>query len=351
METTLNSILKHHPIRSSVTKSNFPVVISQDGNDSKTAEVVRHYCDTVFPLHNIICFRMEYQHDSDIKLRNTKIKKEKRWSSNMMYEHISGHLYFALDKIFSGAVIKQKISNRSVTRKIPNQVIILEEDIMIAPDFFGYFEALAPLLASDDSLLSVSAWNDNGRNGTVKDTTRLLRSDFFPGLGWMMPIRVWDEIKVHWPRRYWDDWLRQPQQRKERKTIRPEVSRSYHFGLSGGASGLLNKRDSLKSIMLNSKLINWSQIDLSYLGASNFHRQYMTNVSMAPLQPSLKNALESVKLEDVRLLYKSSLGFRKLAIELKLLYDEKAGILRSSYNGIVETRPFGENILYLVPFE
>jgi hypothetical protein len=32
----------------------------------------------------------------------------------------------------------------------------------LAPDFFSYFEATAPLLDADDNLLCVSSWNDHG---------------------------------------------------------------------------------------------------------------------------------------------------------------------------------------------
>ena len=33
----------------------------------------------------------------------------------------------------------------------------------LAPDFFTYFEALAPLLDKDDMLMCVSSWNDHGQ--------------------------------------------------------------------------------------------------------------------------------------------------------------------------------------------
>lgn len=33
--------------------------------------------------------------------------------------------------------------------------------------------------------------------------------------------------------RYWDDWIRQPQQRKGRSCIRPEISRTRTFGKIG----------------------------------------------------------------------------------------------------------------------
>ena len=33
----------------------------------------------------------------------------------------------------------------------------------LAPDFFPYFEALAPLLDQDNRLLCISSWNDHGQ--------------------------------------------------------------------------------------------------------------------------------------------------------------------------------------------
>ena len=37
----------------------------------------------------------------------------------------------------------------------------------LAPDFFEYFQALAPILDSDESLLAISSWNDNGKYNQV----------------------------------------------------------------------------------------------------------------------------------------------------------------------------------------
>lgn len=65
---------------------------------------------------------------------------------------------------------------------------------------------------------------------TDQDNTALFRSDFFPGLGWMLPRRVWEELSPNWPDAYWDDWLRDPDRRRGRQFIRPEVCRTYHFG-------------------------------------------------------------------------------------------------------------------------
>ena len=76
--------------------------------------------------------------------------------------------------------------------------------MLLAPDFFSYFEATAPLLDADESLYCVSSWNDHGQDRFVSDPTRLYRSDFFPGLGWMLNRRVWESVRDAWcaaPRR------------------------------------------------------------------------------------------------------------------------------------------------------
>ena len=49
-------------------------------------------------------------------------------------------------------------------------MIIVEDDLEIAPDFFEYFTATLPLLRSDPSLWCVSAWNDNGKAGLINQT-------------------------------------------------------------------------------------------------------------------------------------------------------------------------------------
>jgi len=99
----------------------------------------------------------------------------------------------------------------------------LEEDLKIAPDFFSYFTAVASLLDQDPSLMAASAWNDNGLAGRVQDPAAIYRSDFFPGLGWMLTHRIWDELGPKWPDAFWDDWLREPEQRQGRHFLRPEV--------------------------------------------------------------------------------------------------------------------------------
>ena len=67
-----------------------------------------------------------------------------------------------------------------------------------------------------------------------QDNKAVVRTDFFPGLGWMLPRRVWNEVAEDWPQAYWDDWIREPLRRQGRQFLRPEVCRTYHFGKKVG---------------------------------------------------------------------------------------------------------------------
>jgi alpha-1,3-mannosyl-glycoprotein beta-1,2-N-acetylglucosaminyltransferase len=57
---------------------------------------------------------------------------------------------------------------------------------------------LLTIQLQDPSLWCVSSWNDHGQKPFVSDPTRLLRSDFFPGLGWMLRRDTWNSIKGDW---------------------------------------------------------------------------------------------------------------------------------------------------------
>jgi len=69
-------------------------------------------------------------------------------------------------------------------------VIVLEDDLTPSPDFMEWFVNTAPILERDETLWCVSAWNDNGFRGLVKDPYGVRRTLFFPGLGWLLTRKV-----------------------------------------------------------------------------------------------------------------------------------------------------------------
>lgn len=195
LERTINSVLKYQRAIS----SRFPLFVSQDGSNSNVKNKALSYDE------------LSYMQHLDFESVQTE-----RPGELIAYYKISRHYKWALGQLF----YKHNFS----------RVIILEDDMEIAPDFFDYFEAMATLLDKDKSIMAVSSWNDNGQKQFVHDPYELYRSDFFPGLGWMLARSTWDELSPKWPKAYWDDWLRLKENHKGRQFIRPEVCRTYNFG-------------------------------------------------------------------------------------------------------------------------
>ena len=105
------------------------------------------------------------------------------------------------------------------------RLIIIEDDMLLAPDFFSYFLATGKVMDRDPSLLCVSSWNDHGQvrgrskgaggldksielrdqhprllsqQQFVRDEAAVWRTDFFPGLGWLTSRNVWHTIRGGW---------------------------------------------------------------------------------------------------------------------------------------------------------
>lgn len=81
-----------------------------------------------------------------------------------------------------------------------------------------------------------------------------------------------------------------------------------------------------------------------------FERTYQHLAQTATLATSVQDALIKSKKMHVKLEYVSQSHFAVLARQLHLMSDEKAGVPRTAYKGIVETRPHGtDKLLFLVP--
>ncbi|GLD53098.1 alpha-1,3-mannosyl-glycoprotein 2-beta-N-acetylglucosaminyltransferase [Lates japonicus] len=313
----LDKLLQHRP-----SAELYPVIVSQDCGHAETAEVIRSYGNQVTHLK---------QPDlSDIPVR----PEHKKFQG---YYKISRHYRWALNQVF------KTLSHSSV--------VIVEDDLEVAPDFFEYFRALLPLLKSDPSLWCVSAWNDNGRDGYVDPgkANLLYRTDFFPGLGWMLLREVWEELEPKWPASFWDDWMRQPEQRRNRACIRPEISRTLTFGRQGVSLGQFFDKY-LRYIKLNTEFVPFTKLDLSYLKEETYREFFEKEVYSAPV----------VKYEDVkqgqlkgpgpfRLQYSSKDSFKILAKNLGVMDDLKSGVPRTGYRGVVSFISRGRRIFLAPP--
>jgi alpha-1,3-mannosyl-glycoprotein beta-1,2-N-acetylglucosaminyltransferase len=198
------------------------------------------------------------------------------------YYKIARHYFLALDYV--------------LREKGHSHVVILEDDLKMAPDALYYFYKTASLLNEDGSLMCVSAWNDNGLKTAARDQTRLFRTDFFPGLGWMMAQKLWtEELREKWPvsaTTGWDHWLRTDIIHKGRECVAPEVPRVQHVSKEGtnvqrGASDVFKRyalADALPASVANVASEGFG--DLSYLLQDNWERLFAAMIEHGASHPA-----------------------------------------------------------------
>ena len=228
-------------------RATFPTFISQDGDHAGVSALASRVADRYF-----------YNQRRELRRPFTR-SSGARWD-DVAYYRISAHYKFTLGTLFDDLGYPR--------------VIVLEDDMRLAPDFFGYFAALGRVMDADPSVYAVSSWNDNGQAEFVEDESRVYRSDFFPGLGWMLHAGLWRELRPKWPDSFWDDWMRLGETRRGRQSLRPEVCRTFNFGEIGASRGQFFKRY-LKTIRLAGasdagSVVDWAGETLEYLEASRY---------------------------------------------------------------------------------
>ncbi|XP_063041328.1 alpha-1,3-mannosyl-glycoprotein 2-beta-N-acetylglucosaminyltransferase b isoform X2 [Engraulis encrasicolus] len=299
-----------------------PIIVSQDCGHVETARVIGSYGSQV-------------KHISQPDLADIAVRPEHRKFQG--YYKIARHYHWALNQVFNTLGY--------------DTVVIVEDDLEVASDFFEYFRALHPFLRTDPTLWCVSAWNDNGRDGLV-DPGRadlLYRTDFFPGLGWMLMKEMWNELEPKWPKAFWDDWMRQPEQRRDRSCVRPEISRTITFGRKGVSLGQFFDQY-LRYIKLNTEFVPFTKRDLSYLERKRYDENFVKEVYSAPLVKVEELHSGSLKgAGPFRVQYSSRDSFKALARSLGVMDDLKSGVPRAGYRGVVSFMSRGRRIFLAPP--
>ncbi|KAM9777068.1 alpha-1,3-mannosyl-glycoprotein 2-beta-N-acetylglucosaminyltransferase b [Syngnathus typhle] len=318
VKRSLDRLIQYRP-----SQELYPIIVSQDCGHAETAGVIASYGAQV-------------THVRQPDLSDIRVRPEHRKFQG--YYKIARHYRWALNQVFDTFA--------------QSTVVIVEDDLEVAPDFFEYFRAMYPILRADPTLWCVSAWNDNGREALVDPSKSALlhRTDFFPGLGWMLLKELWDELEPKWPSAFWDDWMRLPEQRKDRSCVRPEISRTITFGRKGVSLGQFFDQY-LRYIRLNTEFVPFTKQNFSHLLKGNYDEKFIKDVYGAP----------PVKIEELqqggalrgpgpyRVNYSSRDSFKVLARNLGVMDDLKSGVPRTGYRGVVAFLHRGRRVFLAPP--
>lgn len=314
------------------------MVVSQDKQDGgEHADVTGVVLHAAEAAHRLGIEFYAWAHDVSYKDR---VQNEEGFVDLVAYRRISRHYYWALRRLFAEGVEE---GGAEIER-----VVIIEDDMEVAGDFYEYFDALTSLLERDPTLFCVSAWNDNGIESLAVNATQLHRTDFFPGLGWMLKRALWKEIATEWPEMFWDDWLRGRNWMKGRQCIRPEVSRAINFGEKGVSQSFHFKKH-VSRVVLAKEWVKFSALDMSYLEADKYHDYIFSRMSRA-VQLRFSNYLTTrPQKADVIAFYPDG-HLEAIGKRTGIMADHRDGVRRTSYKGVI-VFPWNGYWAFVVPRE
>jgi GNT-I family len=142
LKTTLDLVVKHHP------KKSVPIVVSEDGTSDRVGEVIRSAQ---------ALFRSQGSSVSFVHLHHPQGSPQDMQNG---YFRLAYHFKWALTEVFSGNALRSQGQGGQLSAGAGagagagvKRVIILEEDLKIAPDFFEFFAAVANQVDTDETLL------------------------------------------------------------------------------------------------------------------------------------------------------------------------------------------------------
>ncbi|XP_068221015.1 protein O-linked-mannose beta-1,2-N-acetylglucosaminyltransferase 1-like isoform X2 [Palaemon carinicauda] len=153
-----------------------------------------------------------------------------------------------------------------------DKFIVLEDDLIISPDFYSYMQQTSVILDRDETVYCVNAYSHFSYEHTAYDDSRLNRAHSLPSYGWMVKrsflmetIPKWIPIFVQTD---WDYWMGSGLIRRGREIIIPEISRTSHAGLQGShVTGFLTKKMFTNKPLSRdpNALVNTTTVELSVM--------------------------------------------------------------------------------------
>ncbi|KAK4314646.1 hypothetical protein Pmani_014075 [Petrolisthes manimaculis] len=136
-----------------------------------------------------------------------------------------------------------------------DKAVILEDDLLLSPDFLSFFQQTSWLLDTDPTIYCVNAFSVNSYSTVAGDPTTLRRLHMFPQFGWMITRHWAQEMYKYWiPEELtgdWDWWLSSENAMQGRHALVPEVGRTYHAGAAGAHVNGWSQEQNFASMIYN----------------------------------------------------------------------------------------------------
>ena len=338
----LNQVDRHHALSA---VSQYDIHVYCDGNcdalRTKFQHVVFHRLrlttsDTAnqsSELSNRPLFQRLHRSSDTIELSGVEFQRH-RWL------YVSQNYRRMLDDIFLSHPI-------SVT---PYQsCVILEDDLVLAPDALPYLEAAERVMQRDPTIFTGSLFADNSYPLYARDPRRFRRVSHFAGLGFIMTRRRYvDEVRrTLWAGlQNWDEQVQKFLQRRDLVSIVPEISRALHLRRTTSNS-LEQSRPShpFESQLLSNEIL--TEYSLDHLERTAYDRLIVASIQRRQYIQYLADALFFDNVDETVVYFdcKDDEDLHRILAARNLWGVGNGGVVRGSYRGSLFFRYYAAQVL------
>uniref|UniRef100_A0A5S6R0Z9 GLOBIN domain-containing protein n=1 Tax=Trichuris muris TaxID=70415 RepID=A0A5S6R0Z9_TRIMR len=239
--------------------------------------------------------------------------------------------------------------------------IVIEEEAVVSPDFLFFMSQLLPVLESEPTFVSVSAWNVNGFKHLSNDTRKVYLTEGFPGFGFMLKKSFYmknmkGRMNACCDRRSWHGWKTNVPHAVY--TIVPEVSRIsrkpyINTGRYSSSLAALFQHPRIMNSETNSLIRQVDQLGLGTY-SNNIQSLIAITETLSHLNCTKGDHLVPIVLPSVRPpLYGFSIRLSTNGITMDSvcscfqLYCPKESSFRNHFNGILRFNYYGQPVFII----
>lgn len=172
-----------------------------------------------------------------IRTENVYVCVDEKLSELESLIELFGFQYVMIESSFSYMEIMHKALTKIFGPEFIDDdkmsVIVLEEELVLSPDFLYFFTQVYDIFMNDPDLVAISAFNPNSYHQVDGSASYVYRVNDFPGLGFMLKRSVYDtylkgKLNTCCAQRAWYNWLiANDDPSKHFDVLIPDVSRVF----------------------------------------------------------------------------------------------------------------------------
>ncbi|KAK8810965.1 hypothetical protein WA556_004107 [Blastocystis sp. ATCC 50177/Nand II] len=177
-----------------------------------------------------------------------------------------------------------------------SHVLVVEDDLQLAPTALLFAQQVVPALDADPSLVCLSLFNDNAE-AEDRDPLLLHRSAAFPNLGLLFNRRgydrLWRNASLSYHTNGWDHWVRQSAAAQDLECVFPALPRLRHLVYAEGTTVNSKFKSTIGRLPLFEDATAPDLGDVSYLLRANYDRSLLAALLPPELVESSLRAMRT----------------------------------------------------------